>query len=90
LAEEVFELEPKGWAKLAKGDWRKGVVAGLIRQRSLVNNTWLAEELQMGARNAVSRTIRRARERVKSDRKAGGLIRQVEKRIKATNPSTNP
>jgi hypothetical protein len=26
------------WVLISKGDWRKGLVAGLIRKRSLVDN----------------------------------------------------
>jgi len=35
----------------------------LIRERALIDNGWLAARLHMGARNAVSRIIRHARER---------------------------
>ena len=53
-----------------------------IDRRSLVDNGWLAGTLQMGARNAVSRTIRGARELIKADRKAGQLARQLEKNVR--------
>ncbi len=68
------------WGELKKGDWRKGLVAGFIRNRSLVTNDWVAERLQMGARNAVSRTIRHARDHLKADKKA----RQIAKRLEET------
>ena len=45
---------------MRKGDWRKGLVAGLVRRRALVDNGWLANRLHTGVRNAVSRTIRSA------------------------------
>ena len=51
-----------------EGGWRKGLAAGLIRRRSLVDNGWLTERLHMGARNAVSRTIRMADEHIKTSR----------------------
>ena len=35
------ELELTDWSTLKKGDWRKGIVATLIRKRSLVDNGWL-------------------------------------------------
>ena len=64
---------------MRKVDWRKGVVAGMVRERCLVDNGWLAERLHMGARNAVSRTIKEAREKMKKDRQAKSLLRQYEK-----------
>jgi len=65
---------------LPKGDWRKGLVAGLIRERALVPNSWLAERLNMGATGAVSRTIAKARKATDRDRK----LRAQAKRL-ATN-----
>jgi hypothetical protein len=62
---------------MQKGDWRKGLVAGLIRRRALVDNGWLAEHLQMGARNAVSRTIRMADKHIRSNREARQLAKRV-------------
>jgi ribosome recycling factor len=56
-------------------------VAVLIRQRSLVDNGWLAERLAMGARTAVSRIMREAREHLKSNRKAKAISRRLERRI---------
>ncbi len=61
LAAAAFGLRGNAWRGLRKGDWRKGLVAGLIRERSLVSNTWVTERLGMGATGAVSRTIREAR-----------------------------
>jgi len=72
------------WRELTKGDWRKGLVAALIRQRSLVHNGWLAEHLAMGARTAVSRIMHEARERMQSNRKAKALGRRLEKEISQT------
>ena len=77
LAEQGLQVTE--WGALTKSDWRKGLVAGLIRNRSLVSNDWLAERLHMGARNTVSRTIRHAREHVKADKKARRLARGLEK-----------
>jgi|GEM_PF-5676643 len=51
IAQEELVLED--WNELKKGDWRKGIVADLIRKRSLVDNGWLADRLAMGARTAV-------------------------------------
>ena len=58
-------------------------VAGVIRKRSLVSNSWLAEELDMGVPNAVSRTIRLARERTMGERRIRQLARRLERRIGA-------
>jgi hypothetical protein len=79
LAEQVLEVAE--WTEPAKGDWRKGLVAGLIRSRSLVPNHWIAERLQMGARNTVSRTARHAREHLKADREARRPATRLEKLV---------
>jgi hypothetical protein len=79
LAEQEFGLTD--WSSLKKGDWRKGLVAGIIRKSSLVANSWLAEQLDMGVPNAVSRTIRLARERTKDNRKMRQLAGRLERRI---------
>lgn len=78
LACKVFEVKKKEWGEMRKGDWRKGVVAGMIRERSLVDNGWLAERLHMGARNAVSRTIKEGRDHAKKDRRARASARKLE------------
>ena len=75
--EEVFGVGAGEWKDLRKGDWRKGVLAGLVRERSLVDNGWLAERLWMGARNAVSRTIPASQEHVRGDRQARNLVRKL-------------
>ncbi len=77
FGEEVFGIEPGAWAELRKGDWRKGVLAGLVRERSLVDNGWLAERLWMGVRNAVSRTIREAQVHVEGNREARNLVKKL-------------
>ena len=66
---------------MKKGDWRKGLVATLIRKRSLVDNGWLAKRLAMGARTAVSRIMGHAQERLRNDRKVQALVRSLEKKI---------
>ncbi len=79
LAGKVFGVAKKEWAQMRKGDWRKGVLAGMIRERSLVDNGWLAERLHMGARNAVSRTIKEGRDRVNKERGAKRLVKELER-----------
>ena len=81
-AVEDLGIGPEDWAGMRKGDWRKGLVAGIIRRRALVDNGWLAERLHMGARNAVSRTIRVAGQRVERDGKARRMAKLVERNVK--------
>jgi len=69
--------------KLPKGDWRKGMLAALIRKRALVDNGWPATRLSMGARNAVSRSIKQSKEFVKSDRIAKRVAKELEKMSKS-------
>jgi hypothetical protein len=66
---------------MKKGDWRKGLVAGLIRKRALVDNGWLAEKLHMGARNAVSRSVKGALEHIRKHRNDRTLARKLEERM---------
>ena len=70
-AEKETGLEEGLWVSMNKGDWRKGLVAGLIRSRVLMDNGWLAQRLSMGARNAVGRTIRAAKGQAGTDWAAG-------------------
>jgi hypothetical protein len=76
LAQEELGIED--WSELKKGDWRKGLVAVLIRKHALVDNGWLSGRLAMGARTAVSRTRGSAREYVQADRKAKAIARRLE------------
>ena len=81
LAEEQFDLNSVQWAALKKSDWRKGLVAGLILKRALIDNGWLADRLHMGARNAVSRIIQHARELAKSERKVKRAAKELKKNV---------
>lgn len=80
-AERDLEIGPDDWGGMRKGDWRKGLVAGIIRRRALVDNGWLAQRLHMGARNAVSRTIRMAEQRVAGNREARRVAKRVERNV---------
>jgi hypothetical protein len=75
------ELGIGDWSARRKGDWRKGLAAVLIRQRSLVDNGWLAERLSMGARSAVSRIMREAREAIQRDRSTNVLSRRLARKV---------
>ena len=77
IAENLLEIKPGAWDELPKGDWRKGMVASLVRKRALVDNGWLAMRLRMGARNTVSRSIKQANDRSASDR----AVRRVSTRL---------
>jgi REP element-mobilizing transposase RayT len=79
VAEEVFDLDRDDWARLGKGDWRKGLVAGMIRDRALVPNRWVSERLTMGAVGGVSRTIAEARRQAESIRKIRTMARNLER-----------
>ena len=55
-----MRFHPCGTADLSglrKGDWRKVLVAVLLRERTSVSNRWLAERLVMGHTGALSRLI---------------------------------
>ena len=82
VAEEELGLKPEDWVDLKKGDWRKGLVASLVRERGLINNGWLAERLHMGARNAVSRIIRHAKELINDDSKTKRIATRIRKNVK--------
>jgi len=62
--------------------WFKGLVAGIIRGRFMVDNGRLAERLHMGARNAVSRTIRLADNHLKADRAARRMAKEHGRNVK--------
>jgi len=81
LAKQVLGVAD--WGELPKGDWRKGLAAGLIRSRSLVPNDWVARRLQMGARHTVSRTVRSARQHLMIDKKARQLANRLKKMAQA-------
>ncbi len=78
----VLEVAPGACASIKEGGWRKRLVAGLIRERALVDNGWLAERLHMGTRNAVSRSIRMCRERLKKDRATRRIAKTVGENVK--------
>ena len=78
---KAFGIQDRQWARMKKGDWRKGVVAGLIREHALVDNGWVSKRLHMGARGAVSRSIREARMRAKSNRKTRYLVNGLQKNV---------
>ena len=66
---------------MVRGLPRWGLVAGIIRRRSLVATEWLTQQHHMGVRKAVSRTIRLAREKSMSNRKIAPITRRLEARI---------
>jgi len=50
-------LDQAALSKLGKGDWRKVLVAVLLRERTAVGNRWVTERLAMGHTGGVSRLI---------------------------------
>ena len=64
---------------MRKGDWRKGLVAGMIRDRALVPNRWVSQRLAMGAAGGVSSTIADARCRAQRVRKFRTVKMKLEK-----------
>jgi len=66
---------------MKKGDFRKGVVAGSIREHAIVDNGWAPKRPHMAARGAVSRSIREARMRAKSNRKTRLLVNKLQKNV---------
>jgi hypothetical protein len=76
--QKIFGLKATSWKGLPKGDWRKGLVAGLVRSRSLVPNGWVANRLFMGATGAVSRTIRSAQDLATGDCMVRRWLAQLE------------
>ena len=83
LAVATFKLHDGDWEGLPKGDWRKGLVAGLIRKRSLVPNRWVAQRLGMGATGAVSRTIKEAQTLTKTDPRVRRAMKKLETNVKS-------
>lgn len=62
LAVQALELlampaAPASLSELRKGDWRKVLVAVLLREQTSVSNQWITERLAMGHTGALSRLI---------------------------------
>jgi hypothetical protein len=55
---EIESGEPEGEPKLRKGDARKVAIAILLKRRTNVGNQWIAERLEMGHNQSVSRLIK--------------------------------
>lgn len=76
-ANRILKIDDDAWLTMRKGDWRKGLVAGIIRERALVDNGWLARRLHMGARNTVSRSISMSKEQSARDSSAQRLAKKI-------------
>jgi hypothetical protein len=59
---EHFQLTAEALAGLRKNDARKRALARAIRQRTVVENRWIAQRLHLGHESAVSRSLHRAKE----------------------------
>lgn len=82
-AERFWEMDGDDWKGLPKGDWRKGMVALLVRRDLLAGCAWLSETLHMGALSAVSRYIAIARQAINEDKKMRKQCEGLEKMIKS-------
>lgn len=51
-------MEADRLEQLAKGDWRKRVIGGVVRSRTTVRVTWIAERLAMGVATRAGGLIR--------------------------------
>ncbi len=69
---------PESLSKLRKGDWRKVLVAVLLRERTSVGNGWLAERLSMGHTAGMSKLIGK----FKSDGIRMEELKEIEKRLR--------
>jgi hypothetical protein len=56
---EHFQLTPEALAALCKNDARKRALARAIRERTMVENRWIAQRLHLGHESAVSRCLHR-------------------------------
>jgi len=56
---EILELTEESLLKLRKGADEKALLAWLIRRRCTVSNTWIAERLEMGRADCLSRYPKR-------------------------------
>ena len=52
-----------------KMDYRKALIARLLRQRTQVGLEWIAKELRMGVRSSVTRAEKNLAERLKLDKR---------------------
>ena len=80
---EILELpsDTDSLAVLRKGDWRKVLVAVLLRQRTAVGNSWLSERLAMGHTASVSRLVAD----FKKDKDKMERLGQIEKMLKCNS-----
>ena len=76
---EHFGLADADLAVLPKSDWRKAVVALVVRERTVAPLQWLSDRLHMGARSGVSRYTKEVRDRAPGDRKLRGQLNTVRK-----------
>ena len=75
---EEFGLSEKDLRALAKGDWRKGVLAEMVQKETTMTLDWISEKLAMGDRSSCCRSIRRTREELRFRKK----WKECQKRIK--------
>lgn len=62
---EVFGISANDLMAIAKGDWRKGILAEMVQRETTMTLDWIGEKLVMGDRSSCCRIIRRSREEMK-------------------------
>ncbi len=82
-AERYWKMDSDDWKDLPKGDWRKGMVALLVRRDLLAGSAWLSEKLHMGVLSAVSRIIATTRQAVNEDAKMRRQLKGLERMLKS-------
>ena len=75
LAALGVSSERKDLAELRKGDRAKVLVAALLRKRTAVGNSWIAERLGMGHHGSVSRLVVAASKNEKQERELKKLVK---------------
>jgi hypothetical protein len=87
LGKRYFEIDGtrgEGKPKLRKGDARKVAIAMVVKRKTNVGNRWIAEALEMGHPQSVSRLIKQGNE----NRKTQKDCRKLEKMLNTTDPGS--
>jgi len=63
---EYFAIGESELEEMARSDWRKGIIAGLIQQETTTRLDWISERLKMGVRSGCCRTIGQTRQEMEA------------------------
>jgi REP element-mobilizing transposase RayT len=80
---DYFEWKDEDLGDLPKGDERKALIASLIHRKTTVPLDWISKRLRMGVRAGVCRSIKRHRERLKTEADLERIEKEVMSRINA-------